>query len=193
MAPSTSGRAQGEPDLLLGILRERLAAMREVRLAFLFGSRAVGRARRDSDIDIAVLVDGPLVVDAGGVNRMLRHLAGRLGGGEVRSDLLDVVLLNHAPVLLRHHVLRDGVLLRAKDDAERVRFAVQAMRDYQDFAPRLAFHRRWRIARLRDAAAAAAKKDSGTEQSRQADGGRGDILAAARRVGRLLGTGGAPG
>ena len=147
----------------------------EVRLAYLFGSRATGRDRPDSDIDVAFLVDKRCVRSPSAVNRTIRHLVARVSGGEIRSDLLDVTLLNEAPVLLCHRVLRDGQLLHARDETERVRFAVRTMREYQDFAPWLGEHTRQRIARLKD--------DRGA-----ADGGRRDILAAARRVGRLLGT-----
>ena len=44
--------------------RQALQAHPEVRLAIVFGSVAGGRARPDSDIDVAVLADTPLEVDA---------------------------------------------------------------------------------------------------------------------------------
>ena len=155
-------------------LAERLAALPEVRLAYLFGSRARGRARADSDFDVAVLVDDERVADATGVSRMIRHLAGRLGG-DVPADLLHIVLLNGAPPLLRHRVLREGKMLHARAESERVRFAIRTIREYQDIEPRLAEHTRRRVARLKE----------GTGH-----GGSGDILEAARRAGRLLGASG---
>ena len=158
-------------------LTKRFASLSDVRLAYLFGSRARGRARAKSDFDIAVLVDDAAVGDAACVNRTIRRLAGRLGG-DIPSDLLDLVLLNDAPALLRHHVLRDGLLLYSRNEAERVRFAIRTMRDYQDLEPRLAEHRRERIARLK--------------QGRR-DGRSGDVLKAARRAGSLLGASGTPG
>ncbi len=149
-------------DLLAG----RLEELREVRLAYLFGSRAGGANRPHSDLDIAVLVDDPLAADAGAINRTIRRLAARLGG-EIPSEALDIVLLNTAPALLRHRVLRDGVLLYARNETERVRFALGTMREYQDLEPRLAEHRRQRIARLK----------KGRSRGRS-----GDILQAARRA-----------
>ena len=182
-----------ERQSLSGRLREGFVALPEVRLAYLFGSRATGRARPDSDIDIAVLIDDGVCTDARHVNHVLRRVTGHVGGGDVPSDLLDVVLLNEAPVLLRHHVLRDGVLLYERDEGERVRFAAWTMRDYQDFERLLAFHRGWRIAHLKRAETkTTAKSWEPVRQTGQADGGRGDILAAARRAGRILGQAGPP-
>ena len=121
-----------------------------MRLAYLSGSRATGRDRPESDIDVAFLVDERCVRSPSAVNRTIRHFVEGVSGGEIRSDLLDVTLLNGAPVLLCHRVLWDGLLLHARDETERVRFAVRTMREYQDFAPWLGEHARRRIAeRLR--------------------------------------------
>lgn len=57
---------------------ERLAHGPDVRLAYLFGSRARGSERPNSDFDIAVLMADAAVRDAGGVNRSIRRLAARL-------------------------------------------------------------------------------------------------------------------
>ncbi|MGH9390171.1 MAG: nucleotidyltransferase domain-containing protein, partial [Vicinamibacteria bacterium] len=54
-----------------------VAEMPEVRLAFLFGSRASGRSREDSDYDVAVLVDEKTAREDRGPT--VRRLASRLG------------------------------------------------------------------------------------------------------------------
>ena len=79
-------------------------------------------------------------------------MAARPGDGrrDVRSDLIDLVLLNEAPALLRHRVIRDGVLLTARTDAERARFARRTIRDHQDIEPRLRAFTRRRIRRLKE-------------------------------------------
>ena len=59
-------------------LTERLGELPEVRLAFLFGSQVTGRAREESDIDVAVLLDPtPGAVDRRHALQLLR------GGGPV--------------------------------------------------------------------------------------------------------------
>jgi len=150
-------------------LGKALAEVSGVRLGFLFGSRALGRARKDSDFDIAVLVDEPLASEEPG--KTIRALAARLGR-EVSSERLDLVLLNGAPALLRHRVLRDGIVLFQRAPEERVRFAIQTIRDYQDgYIRREEFTKR-RIARLK---------------GKTIDGGPRDLLEKARGVARLLG------
>ena len=142
-----------------------------VRLAWLHGSRARGTARLESDIDVAVLLDDDHAASPTAIKDSIWCLAGALGR-EVRSDRIDLVLLNDAPALLRHRVIRDGILLFARTDAERVRFVLRTIREYQDMEPRLREHtRRW-VERLRE---------------RRADGRYGDILESARRAGELLG------
>jgi len=149
-------------------LAKALAELPEVRLAFLFGSRAQGRARKDSDFDVAVLVDEATArVERGSI---IRRLFARLGR-EVSSALLDLVILNDAPSLLRHRVLRDGVLLFERSPEDRVRFAVKAIRDYQDGHVRRGEFTRRRIERLK------AGRDHG---------GSGDLLEKARGVAKLL-------
>ena len=163
----------GDDDV--GSLRDRLAhALRgdsSVRLAWLHGSRARGTARRESDIDVAVLLDDECAANPSAIKDSIWRLAGALGR-EVPSDRLDLVLLNHAPALLRHRVIRDGVLLFARSDAERVRFVLWTIREYQDLEPRLREHTRRRVERLKE---------------RRADGRYGDFLETARRAGKLLG------
>jgi len=147
-----------------------LAEFPEVRLAYLFGSRARGQAHGESDFDVAVLVDDS---QAGREQkaRMIRHLAGRLGR-EVSSSRLDLVLLNDASILLRHRVLRDGIVLFQRSAEERVRFTIRTIREYQDgFIRRERFTKK-RIERLK---------------SGVSDGGPGDLLQKARGVARLLG------
>ncbi len=161
----------GLPPNYSELLTRRLAALPEVRLAYLHGSRARGSARPASDVDVAVLVDDRLAATPGRINRTIRRLAGRLSG-EIPSGSLDIVLLNTAPALLRHRVLRDGALLHARGETERVRFAIRTMREYQDIEPRLAEHRRRRIARLKGG---------------RVRGRSGDILEAARRAQLVLG------
>jgi predicted nucleotidyltransferase len=149
-------------------LGKALAEFAEVRLAFLFGSRARGRAREDSDFDIAVLLDQ----DAARAERgqTVRRLAAGLGR-EVSSTLIDLVILNDAPALLRHRVLRDGILLLQRSPEERVRFAVETIRDYQDGSVRREEQTRRRIGRWK---------------AKNFHGGSGDLLEKARSASRLL-------
>ena len=110
-------------------LHDLLLEIPYVRLAWLFGSRARGRARPDSDYDVAVLLDEETAQKERG--RVVRDLAGALGRA-VPSHLLDIVVLNDAPVLLRHRVLQGGVLLLERLPIDRIRFVTKTLREYQD-------------------------------------------------------------
>jgi hypothetical protein len=156
-----------EDDLVLK-LGKVLAALPEVELAYLFGSRTSGRARAESDIDVAVLVT-EAAADNGRAE--LARLFARLGR-VVPSERLDVVLLNGAPSLLRHRVVSHGRLLFARAPQARVRFVVRTIQDYQDMQVRRELFYRRRVERIH--------QGKGNGRSR-------DLLAEARRAARLLG------
>ena len=114
----------------------------DIQAAYIFGSVAQGRARPDSDIDIAVLL-GRRLPDA----RRLRHrltLAGELGAALGRDDV-QVVILNDAPPLLAHRVLSLGVLVFERSKVARVRVHVRTASRYADIVPTL----ERRVARLK--------------------------------------------
>ena len=157
---------------LRGLIARRLRDEPMVHAAWLFGSRARGTERPDSDIDVAVLIDDARAATPARLKDAIWHL-GPVLARDVPSERIDLVILNGAPALLRHRVIRDGVLLTSRSAADRVRFVRRTIRDYQDFEPRLREFTRRRIRRLRD--------------DRDDDGRYGDLLAAARRTRRLLG------
>jgi len=93
----------------------------------LFGSRATGRARANSDLDVAILptndVDDRLRLQVR-VAGELAHLA--------PDERVDVVLLDEAPELLRHQVLSDGELLICRDEKAWKELRVRTMREHGD-------------------------------------------------------------
>src|SRR5690606_16141240 len=94
-----------EDDRLLRAVERGAEALPEVQAAFLFGSHATGRARADSDIDVAVLLDAEFAQAnrAGSLRRVIESLAAHLA-----ADRLDVVILNDAPPALAFQVLKHG-------------------------------------------------------------------------------------
>ncbi|MDI7270014.1 MAG: nucleotidyltransferase domain-containing protein [Myxococcota bacterium] len=108
-----------------------LAADPAVRLAYLFGSQARGAAGPRSDWDVAVLVDPSALKRRwpGAEIELADALADALGSP------VDVVLLNTAPPVLAHEVLRDGDVLVEREPGERTRFEMAAMRRYLDTRP----------------------------------------------------------
>ena len=125
---------EGVDRRLVARLAEALAGREEVLEAYLFGSRARGRARRDSDIDVAVYVDESRARDGvwGYRADLTTDLMVALG-----TDDVDVVVLNRASILLYHRVLRDGVRVLSRDLRATTTRAGQALSRYFDFLPQL--------------------------------------------------------
>jgi predicted nucleotidyltransferase len=101
--------ASGEiPGPLLTQAFADLCERHGVKLAVLFGSLVTGKASRDSDIDLAVLLDTKNPPGFGEVPqrapvRLLTDLLHFLG-----TSKLDLVILNRADALLRYEVARTG-------------------------------------------------------------------------------------
>jgi len=108
----------------------------EVRLAYLFGSLVRGRSNKLSDIDIAVLLDEERyrALDEkepyGYKAALIADLMGMLHTNEV-----DLVVLNEAPPLLAHEVIRTGVVVFCRDERERIAFEVHTKKRYLDTKP----------------------------------------------------------
>jgi uncharacterized protein len=115
-------------------LRAALVRRPEVFDGYLFGSSARGDATAHSDVDVAVYVD-PSALDRPGFG-LAAEIAADLGSAMGRNDL-DIVVLNHAPPVLYHRVLRDGVRLIARDLAATTVREGQALSRYCDYVPQL--------------------------------------------------------
>ena len=114
---------------MLDVVREIL--LREPGLAFalVFGSRARGTHRADSDLDIAIgMPEGAHLPTA-----QLGALLAALESG-TRCHV-DIVIVSEAPIPLRFAVFRDGVDVIVRDRGELVRQKAQAIIDYLDFRP----------------------------------------------------------
>ena len=116
-------------------LVELLDPREEILEAYLFGSHARGQAQPHSDVDVAVYVDAARADDTGYGYRasLTTDLMAGLGFNDV-----DVVVLNRAPPLLYHRVLRDGVRLLARDLRATTTREGRAVSRCCDFVPQLA-------------------------------------------------------
>jgi predicted nucleotidyltransferase len=120
--------------VLSATLRALLDPREEILEAYLFGSAATGSAQPHSDVDVAVYLRDPrppasqfgYIADL--TTTLMRGLA---------VNRVDVVVLNHAPPLLYHRVLRDGVRILARDLRATTAREGQALSRYCDFLPQL--------------------------------------------------------
>ncbi len=106
-------------------LADRLAAVPEIVFAHLFGSRARGEARPDSDWDIAVYLREDLT------HRERFKLRCRLAAELEDLGRVDVVVLNDAPPLLGHRALM-GERLLVRDPRTLVRYSVRTLARSED-------------------------------------------------------------
>lgn len=114
-----------------------LAARPEVLAGYIFGSVASGRARPDSDVDVAVLVKPTVMKRDPSAYRL--NLMADLSAALHTFDV-DVVLLNAAPPALAQNVVRGGTVVSERSRAERVRFQVQTLNRFLDTQPMRDLH-----------------------------------------------------
>jgi predicted nucleotidyltransferase len=114
--------------LTVSEIAERLADLPverpEITLIVVFGSRVRHRARRDSDLDIAVCCDGPADLDS-----LYAVIARRL-----HADPIDLVDLRRASPLLAFEIARSGHLLFERHPGAFRAFQSLASRRYCDTA-----------------------------------------------------------
>jgi predicted nucleotidyltransferase len=101
------------------------AAQEDVLLAYLFGSRAAGRAAPESDYDFAVLTSQAMPPERR--YQMASEVARLLSGAPV-----DLVSLRRAPVELAYAVVAEGRRLFERDLATRVEFEADVLSRYGD-------------------------------------------------------------
>jgi uncharacterized protein len=113
----------------LGRLTDFLNSRGEIIAAYIFGSSASERLTALSDIDIALLVAnnidsrdyGKLKLDI--INGLIETFS---------FDRFDVVILNAAPPLLTHEIIKKGKLLFSRDERQRIEFTARETRHYLD-------------------------------------------------------------
>ncbi len=96
-----------------------LASGPPLRLALLFGSQARGSARRDSDVDIAILPTDP-ALSLSAENLLVAELERALGAS------VDLVRLDRVEEALVWRIARDGVVLLSNPRWEAARFLARA-------------------------------------------------------------------
>jgi len=104
----------------------------DVAAAFLYGSRARGRARAGSDVDLAVILRACLSPAA----RWRKRLALiDSAGSALGTDAIDLVVLEEAPAPLGHRIVRAARLLLDADPPRRVAVVEDVLRRYLHEAP----------------------------------------------------------
>ena len=98
----------------------------EVIFAYVFGSVAMGRMQRASDIDIAVYLKDSLI----GLDEKLAFI-GMLTSALGRD--VDVIFLNDADIIITMQILTNGELIINNDSSKHTLFVAKKLGIYADF------------------------------------------------------------
>jgi predicted nucleotidyltransferase len=137
MAPAASARNN---DSLAAAITTALGPLVGIRVAYLFGSRARGDSRDDSDLDVAVSYDAADDRVRETVRRaIVAALTDALGRVGERADVVD---LERADSAVAFRAIREGRLVLSRSQGDRVRIESRVGRRYDDDAPKRALFRR---------------------------------------------------
>ncbi len=130
-------------DRLLPKATAYLRSHKAILFAYLFGSLAQGKRSPLSDVDIAVFLKKTKKAPA-----LKMEILGKLNE-LLKTDEIDLVILNTAPPPLRMRILQTKKLLVDKDPFLRHRYESLTMREYMDFSvfESTLLHRRFSIGR----------------------------------------------
>ncbi|HHF55861.1 MAG TPA: nucleotidyltransferase domain-containing protein [Thermoplasmatales archaeon] len=99
----------------------------EIKVAYLFGSMAKGRAGRLSDVDIAIFIDERLERNKRN-DLQLKILSDLIA--LLNTDKIDIVVMNELPILMKYNIIKNGIIL--KDDEERAKIEAKILSEYLD-------------------------------------------------------------
>lgn len=122
---------QNDLNEVSDILHNNLNTLLEkynINLIYIFGSYAKGKNDKNSDLDVAVLLEkGYSPLDK-------LSLIGDLIDIFKRDDI-DLVILNDGNPVLEHQVIKHGKLVYMKDEDIKVNYEVRVLKVYMDMEP----------------------------------------------------------
>ncbi|HMO18106.1 MAG TPA: nucleotidyltransferase domain-containing protein [Oligoflexia bacterium] len=138
----------GDPNTITK-LNEILSNSDIVSFAYLFGSRATGHSRPNSDYDIAIFPEENYLKCSDKLeklslfNKLQENLEKALGS--VKLDLID---LNTATPLLKYKVIRNGLLIMEKNRSFKANKVSRWTMEYLDLKPFLEMRSRTALSNL---------------------------------------------
>jgi len=122
------------------ILKEYFKTHPEIEVAYIFGSLSQGKINPLSDIDIALLIDRNKIKEEtypyGYKAEILADLVQLL-----KTNNVDLVLLDEASPLLRHRILYFGKVIYSRDERKRIKFQIDTINKYNDYKYLFKWHR----------------------------------------------------
>ncbi len=103
-----------------------------IKVVILFGSHAQGKFHKDSDIDIAVLMDRRKTSKNKLEISRLRLKILKDFCSFLETDKIDLIMLNQVSPLLKYEVARTGLLVYEKEPGDYASFVSLALREQMD-------------------------------------------------------------
>lgn len=115
-------------------LIKKITQYQEIVALYLFGSFARGNANENSDIDLAIIFDKNVPSEIY-FEKKMDYLI--LATEVLRTDEIDLIVLNNAPPSLAYRVFSEGKVLYENEEKKSQRVALQArvFNLYFDFMP----------------------------------------------------------
>ncbi|OEF95946.1 type VII toxin-antitoxin system MntA family adenylyltransferase antitoxin [Desulfuribacillus alkaliarsenatis] len=111
--------------MVCDLIKKKIAEYDAVQFAFIFGSYAINKQCEDSDLDVAIMLDKPLV-DLEDYLKMKMELT------ELTKLEVDLVVLNDAAPLLKKEVFQTGIQIYAKSQTFVNEQRIKALFEYDD-------------------------------------------------------------
>lgn len=113
------------------LLCDIVAAVPDLELAILIGSRATNTARPDSDWDIAIQWDRGLnfVEQLAAIEQLRKKISEKLG---ISASLVDLIDLPTARLAMRAVVAEEGVVIKGVDSIAWNRFLQRTWRELEE-------------------------------------------------------------
>jgi predicted nucleotidyltransferase len=114
-----------------------LSKQEHVKLAYLFGSVAEGKKGKLSDVDLAVFLDESLS-KPDRFNLQLKLIYELTG--IMKTDKVDLVIMNDAPLSLNYEIIKANHPLLVEDEGKKIDFEHRILSRYLD---RRYYEKRW--------------------------------------------------
>jgi len=127
-------------------LVEFLSKQEHVKLAYLYGSVAEGKRGKLSDVDIAVFLDESLNKKER-FDLQLKFISELTG--ILKTDRVDLVIMNDAPLSLKYEIIKANHPLLVRDEGEKIDLEHGILSRYLDWRY---YEKRWAAEFLRKVA-----------------------------------------
>ncbi|MBA1340685.1 MAG: hypothetical protein C5S40_00945 [ANME-2 cluster archaeon] len=117
-----------------------------ILFAYLFGSHAKNTMHKKSDIDIAVYLMDPILLEEDPLYPS--RLAIKIEKALSEKKVVDLRILNGSTIRFKSQVIIHGKLIHSRDEKKRIEFETSSLTQYYDFKPYYEVYDTARKARL---------------------------------------------